>query len=593
MSEDNNEVSTEEEVTSSENNVLNEKFINNLLVHFRSAVPCMVCDVHDRRQFVRDVKNAAARIEASIVYWDADEGLHYFPNGNNAVNARALGNGEATQHPVEAMKTIQEMIMEQKLPSDGQNLGRKVMFLMRNFQDCWSGMAWGPGRPYKVQEQINNLIPFFENRGCSFIFYGPSIKVPDALADEVQRLEYTFPGKAALRSSFDLIYESIRKNRPTVTAPEESVVDKAIEATQGLYTNKAKQAFTLAIVKNEFDYNSDQYIADVAAERRKYIKESGLVQLQTPRGGYEMIGGLEDAKEMVRRDLMGLKPEAREFGLDKPNGILLGGPPGTGKSAFANAVAGEFGLDLICVQADKIKSKYVGESEKNLMKVLSLPELYQGAGCILYFEECDKFFGSMSSKNDDSSGGTGMTLFGALLSYFQDRQYNPNDCAYVMGTFNDGRLLDPAILRPGRFDSKAWIGLPEEQGREDILSIHLSKRNRDPKDFPISELVELTKDFTGCEIENIVKDMLKRAWCDKIDNEAKLLVDCAKAVTPQASIKDGDFDKQTQWAQESGFLAAVEASTIDTDDSRAIMDMPTMVKVEDKKLKKKKVKNDE
>jgi len=588
MSEDNTE-ETSTEVVANNNNVLNERFINDLLVHFRSAVPCLVCDVHDRRQFVRDVKTAASRVDAKVVYWDADEGLHFFPN--NSVSAKSLGSGEATQHPVEALRCIQEMIMEQKLPQDGQDLGRKVMFLMRNFQDCWTGMAWGPGRPYKVQEQINNLIPFFENRGCSFIFYGPNIKTPDALIDEVQRLEYTFPGKEELRSRFNLIHSSIKKNRPNVADPSDEVVEKAIESTQGLYANKAAQAFTLSIVKNDFNYSSDKYIADVSAERRKYIKESGLVQLQTPRGGYEMIGGLEDAKEMVRRDLMGLKPEAREFGLDKPNGILLGGPPGTGNSAFANAVAGEFGLDLICVQADKIKSKYVGESEKNLAKVLALPELYQGAGCILYFEECDKFFGSMSSRNDDSQGGTGMTLFGALLAYFQDRQYNANDCAYVMGTFNDGRLLDPAILRPGRFDSKAWIGTPNEQGRADIFAIHLQKRNRNPEDFPIDELVELTNNFTGCEIENVVKDMLKRAWCDKISNESKLLIKCAEAVKPQASIKDGDFDKQNKWAEESGFLSACESPAISTEE-RSIIDMPAMVKVDEKKLKKKKIKND-
>lgn len=594
MSQEENNEDNQPEVEPNANAVLNEKFINDLLVHFRSAVPALVVDVHDRRQFVKDVKTAAERVDASIVYWDGDEGLHYFPN--NGINARQLGSTDTT-HPVEAMKVLQEMIMEGKVPQDAPQLGSKVMFLMRNFEPCWSGMAWGPGRPMKVMEQIINLTPFFENRTCSFVFYGPHMKVPETLSDDVQRIDYTFPGTEALNASFELIYNSVKKNRPNTKAPSSEIVERAIQSTQGLYTHKAKQAFTLAIVRNEFDYNNDSYINDVAAERRKYIKESGLVDLLIPRGGFETIGGLSDAKQMVTQDLAGLRQEARDFGMDKPNGILCGGPPGSGKSAFAMAVGGEFGMDILAVSPNKILHSHLGKSEENLAKILKLPELYQGAGCILYFEECDKLFGSFNSKGDDSTSGTGLRLLGTMLTYFQDRQYNPNDCAYIMGTFNNGNMMDDALLRPGRFNSKAWIGLPDANARAEIISIHLAKRStptnkRNPEDYPLDKLVKLTDKFSGAELEAAVVSMVKLSYANQLTQnmEGNLLIECAKSITPQATMAGSEFEKQTAWAKESGFLSQCASVTKEAAEERGIVDMPNMVKIDEKKLKKNKIK---
>jgi SpoVK/Ycf46/Vps4 family AAA+-type ATPase len=578
------------------NPVLNEKFIGEITTHFRGSVANVVVDVHDRGQFVRDVTTAAERLNANIVHWNADVGLHYYKDKR----PEAMGVTDTT-HPVEALKTIQKVVMEGKeVPSKNPELGRGfTIYMMRNFQDCWSGMAWGMGRPMKVNEQIITLTPVFEAKTCMFVFYGPTMKVPDTLVDDVQRLDYTYPGKDALKRSFEMIHASARQSHPNIKAPSEELVESAIAATQGLYTHKARQAFTLGIIKSNFDYSNEEYISDVAAERRKYIKESGLVDLITPRGGFETIGGLVDAKNMVSRDLEGLRPEAREFGMDKPNGMLLGGGPGGGKSAFAAAIGGEFGLDILQVSANKILHSHLGKSEENLSKILRLPELYQGAGCLLYFEECDKLFGSFSSKGDDSTAGTGMRLLGTMLTYFQDRQYNPNDNAYIVGTFNDGSKMDDALLRPGRFNSKAWVGLPDAKGREEILSIHLSKRKRNAADYPISKLVEMTDNFSGAELEAIIVDVIKRAYCDKLRNgyehkESELILEVASKVSPQAIRSNSDYEKQKTWAEESGFMSATVDVTAysETNEQRGIIEMPKMKKISEKKLKKKEVKDD-
>jgi len=574
-----------------EDTILNEKFINELIVHVRSAVPALVVDVHDRRQFVKDIKEAVSRptIDGSIVYWDGDEGLHYFPN--NGTNARSLGTGDTT-HPVEALRVIQEMVMEGKTPADCPQLNQKCVFLMRNFNECWSGMAWGPGRPYSVMEMIINCLPFFEHRTCSFIFYGPSMTVPETLSDDVQRLHYTLPGKEALGKAFDVIHNSARRGRPNLDLPTDETVEKSISATQGLYTHKARQAFTLALVRSDFSYNDPSYVAECARLRREYIRETGLVELVKPRGGFEVIGGYEDAKSMITRDLNGLNEEAQDFGMDKPNGILFGGPPGTGKSALAVATGGEFGMDVLLVSANKILHSHLGKSEENLNKILALPELYQGAGCILYFEECDKLFGSFSSKGDDSTMGTGLRLLGTLLTYFQERQYNKNDNAYIVGTFNNGAMLDDALLRPGRFNSKAWLGLPEDEARAAIFAVHLKKRKRELHNFPISELVDSTRGFTGAEIEHVVVETIKRAYAEKIEDEGSLAVGIAKLHNPQSTRENSEYDRQTRWAQESGFMDQCVNHTVASDERGILDSAPNMIMIGDEKINKKKKEND-
>ena len=603
---DTNDTQVEDEVTPTEGQNLDEQYIDEFTVHFRSAVPALVVkNCKDRKRLIKCTKVAAERLGATVVFWDADEGLHYFPN--NGVNGKQLG-ANPTEHPVEALKVIQEMIIEQKVPQDAPTLGSKTIFMMRNFGMCWAGMDWGPGRPAKVRAQIENLLGYFKNRTCSFLFYGPNIDLHASFEpNDITELTFTYPSLDSLRSSFDHIHSSVMKSRPNVIPPTDAVVDRALNASLGLHMNEAEEAFTLSIVRNSFDYTSEDYVSDIATSRRKQIQSKNLVDLPKPlKGGFSMIGGMDDAKRKVTRDLRGLTKKAQAFGVDKPTGALMCGAAGGGKSYFVAAMGGEFGLDIVGVNAAKVLDCHLGKSEENLGEIFTIPKNFGSAGCILYVPEAEKFFGSHGNA-DDSTSGTCLRMMGMWLEYLQERKFDHLDYAYCVFVFNDGRTLSDALTRNGRFNTRIWVGLPNTIDREEIFRLHLSRvlsqrADVTPDDFPISEAVQLTQHYTPAEIETCCSLMLSEVYhyneeleltgSDKpplsIEEEGRVFLEVIKALSPQALQKNSDSTIQEEWAKDSGFIQD-EDSVVNVDDIRGIMsDEPTMVKIGEKKLKTKK-----
>ena len=174
--------------------------------------------------------------------------------------------------------------------------------------------------------------------------------------------------------------------------------------------------------------------------------------------------------------------------------------------------------------------------------------------------------GAFTKSGDDSTSGTGSCLMQIILTYLQERNDDPLDNAYLMLTFNDGRALPDALLRPGRFDTRIWMMLPKPEEREAIFKLHLQRRNRLLKDFDIKELVARTENWTGAEIEGVVKQMTLRAFRRKTKNEMNLLASVLGDITPAFESSTSDGHSQEQWALESNYLQSriqrEEANTI-------------------------------
>ena len=253
--EDNEETSspknTEDIINEIEDPILNKKFISEFVTHLRAAVPALVVDVRDRKQFVMDVDFACKELDFNLVQWNADSGLTHIPPGT--VLERPVGNPQETQHPYAALQLVKAIAYgaEKKFAS----FSERTVFAFRNFEECWHGMAWGPGRSFAVVEMIINCLQVFKNKTCSFLFYGSSLTVPNGLSDDVQRLEYPLPGRDALLSKFKHIEESAEVSRPGLPRASDDIVDKSILSTQGLTASKAEQAYALSLIKNDFVYN--------------------------------------------------------------------------------------------------------------------------------------------------------------------------------------------------------------------------------------------------------------------------------------------------------------------------------------------------
>ncbi len=235
------------------------------------------------------------------------------------------------------------------------------------------------------------------------------------------------------------------------------------------------------------------------------IQPSALreVFVERPNIHWEDVGGLEGVKAQLKEAVeMPIKnPEAFErIGIRPVRGILLVGAPGTGKTMLAKAVATERESNFISIKGPELISKYVGESEKSVREIFRKAKM--AAPCIIFIDEID----AMASTRDSDYTGDSMAIervVDTLLTEMDGLQEMKN--VIVLAATNRPDMIDPALMRPGRFDKIIEIPIPDEETRNAIFKVH-TKRMPLAKDVSIDELAKETEGYTGAEIENVIRE---------------------------------------------------------------------------------------
>ncbi|MFC7046409.1 CDC48 family AAA ATPase [Halobacteriaceae archaeon GCM10025711] len=221
---------------------------------------------------------------------------------------------------------------------------------------------------------------------------------------------------------------------------------------------------------------------------------------ETPSVTYEDIGGLDNELEQVREmiELPMRHPELfQQLGIEPPKGVLLHGPPGTGKTLIAKAVANEIDANFQTISGPEIMSKYYGESEEQLRDVFD--EAEENAPAIVFIDELD----SIAPKRGETSGDVERRVVAQLLSLMDGLEERGN--VIVIGATNRVDAIDPALRRGGRFDREIEIGVPDREGRKEILQVHT-------RGMPLADGVDLeafadsTHGFVGADIETLAKE---------------------------------------------------------------------------------------
>jgi len=215
---------------------------------------------------------------------------------------------------------------------------------------------------------------------------------------------------------------------------------------------------------------------------------------------YEDVGGLGDELKKVREMIeLPLKhPEIFEkLGIEAPKGVLLHGPPGTGKTLLAKAVANETNAHFILINGPEVISKFYGESEKNLRD--KFDEAEKNAPSIIFFDEID----AIATKREETKGDVEKRVVAQLLGLMDGLKSRGK--VIVIAATNIPNLLDPALRRPGRFDREIEIGVPDKEGRLDILKIHT--RNMPlVKNINLKEVARVTHGFVGADLNALAKE---------------------------------------------------------------------------------------
>lgn len=329
----------------------------------------------------------------------------------------------------------------------------------------------------------------------NLIFISQTINVPPDLERLSEVIFFDLPDDRILKEESDKIACKLELKK------EEYPSDEVVNNLKGLTLFEVEQAYIQSwqmFKKIDLDFIRNFKKASIAKTDLLSLLETGVT--------FDSIGGLETLKKWVRKSYGGWTVEGRKYNLPLLKGVLMVGPPGTGKSLMMKAIGNEWGLPVINLDLSRVFSSRVGDSESNIRRILKIIE--NTAPCLCVVDEMEKSFaGSQSSTFSDS--GVTARILAVFLTWMQDCE-KP---VFIAGTSNNILYLPPELI--SRFDEIFFVNLPQEVEREEIFKIHLKLVGRDPANFDIKKLASTSKDFTGREIQQVIKESLYDAFDKK------------------------------------------------------------------------------
>ena len=365
--------------------------------------------------------------------------------------------------------------------------------------------------------------------------------LPMDLRKEIPTLELELPGVGDLR----VVLEDAADALDVRATADEALLD----AARGLTVMEARLAFGKAAAElGRLDHGA---VPLVAREKERIIKQSEVLEYYPTEARMTDVGGLDQLKVWLDRRGRAFGAGARDFGLDAPKGVLLLGVQGCGKSLLAKAIAATWQFPLLRFDLGKVFGGIVGQSEGNIRTALQVAQAL--APCVLWIDEIEKGLAGMGS-SDQTDGGTTARVVGTLLTWMQEK----TDPVFVVATANRIDMLPPELLRKGRFDEIFFVDLPTCAVREEILSIHLKKKRRHPKDFDLPDLAKRSAGFSGAELEEAVREGLYDAFAEGRDLHSEHIARAVDKTFPLSRTMRDQIDSLRQWAKVRARLAAGE-----------------------------------
>jgi transitional endoplasmic reticulum ATPase len=282
---------------------------------------------------------------------------------------------------------------------------------------------------------------------------------------------------------------------------------------------------------------------------------------RVPEVTYEDIGGLEEETRKIREmvEIPMKHPEVFEkLGITPPKGVLLYGPPGCGKTLLAKALANEINAHFSVINGPEIMSKYYGQSEENLRNVFE--EADKNAPAIIFIDEVD----AIAPKRENITGEVERRVVSQLLTLMDGLQSRGK--VVVIAATNIPNAIDPALRRAGRFDREIEIGVPDLEGRKEILLIHTRGMSL-TKDVNLDNLAGITHGYVGADIEILCKEAAMktlRRVIPKIHGED---VEISREILDQLTVTMDDFTQAYQEVEPSGMREAfVEVPNVTWED---------------------------
>ena len=356
--------------------------------------------------------------------------------------------------------------------------------------------------------------------------------------DELARTTHGFVGADIAALAREAAIEAVRRIMPKIDLDERTIPQDVLDQ---LYVSR------------------EDFFSALKRVQPSAMRE---VMVQVPNVRWEDIGGIGEAIETLKEGIeLPLKhPDAfRRLGIRPAKGFLLYGPPGTGKTLLAKAVAREAEANFISMKSSDLLSKWYGESEQQIARLFQRARAV--APCILFIDEIDSLVPARGSGQGEP-GVTGRVV-NTILAEMDGLEELQS--VVVIGATNRPALVDPALLRPGRFDELVYVGTPDRDGRERILAIH-ARAMPLAADVSLADVAGKTERFTGADLEDVTRraglNALHRAGGEVQEVTAAdfdaALKDSRATVTPQMEEEyekmRGELKKRAAAVNPIGFL---------------------------------------
>jgi SpoVK/Ycf46/Vps4 family AAA+-type ATPase len=391
--------------------------------------------------------------------------------------------------------------------------------------------------------RVRDLLPTLGKRRQTLVLLGPVVDLPVELVRETGLVTLPLPRADELDALFRRVVD------PGEADAANEVLEASVRAALGLTAAEAVRVLRKACAQSEG--LNDRTAAHIVREKRLALRRTPALTFHEAPDGLETVGGLDALKSWLRERRRAFGEQARQFGVPMPRGLLLLGVQGCGKSLSAKAVAVEWGFPLLRLDLAAVFSGGAQSPEAAIQEAVSVAESI--APAVLWIDEIEKGFAATDSDVRASR------VFGSFLTWLSEKSAP----VFVVATANDVKGLPPELLRRGRFDELFFVDLPSADERIEILSIHLRKNGRDPKQFQLEQLAHEAERLSGGELEQVVSAALYAAFAESRDITDTDLLNAIQETVPLYDTYEDRVKDLRDWARHRARAASTDSKMAD------------------------------
>ena len=401
-----------------------------------------------------------------------------------------------------------------------------------------------PQLSWEILSKVKNLYHRLKPTDKRIVLLGQNIQLHESLVRLIPYCEVPLPSidqiLLHLNSYLRDLQQSAIEQELTFTVSLENAEKETLSrAALGLTLEEISDFLRLTVKEN---LTNDGVIVDAdfipkAVEYKTRLLSQMGIELGKP--AIIPFGGLDLLREWLMRRRRLFTQEARSLSLPQPKGVLLAGPPGTGKSHCAKNIASILNLPLLQLDIASLLGSLVGESEGNVKRALKTASAI--APCVLFIDEVEK---ALSGQGDTS--GVSQRILGTLLTFMAECTAG----VFIVATCNDPSALPSEFKRKGRFDEAFFVDLPTEPERIQILAIHLQRFGIHLESEYLEAIAANTVKFSGAELETLASEAALLAFDEDRPQQVTLadLETCRQTITPLAITDAAAVERMQAWA---------------------------------------------